>query len=90
MSANDYAHVQCFEIAFGNLSATFLRMAEKKSSPLQAAFWISSQEKLYILVICVLFLLGIGARYLYLGNRKASPPLDPQPEQVEISEQPHE
>ncbi|MDZ8118571.1 hypothetical protein P9H32_08010 [Pontiella sp. NLcol2] len=65
-------------------------MSDKKNSPFQAAFWISNQEKLYILIICLLFILGFGARYLYLNNRRPSPPLDPQPEQIEKTEQIHE
>ncbi|WP_372798197.1 hypothetical protein [Pontiella sp.] len=65
-------------------------MEEKTPSPLQAAFWLSKQERLYILIICVLFLLGVGARILYLNNRKPSPPLDPQPQSTEMPEQHHE
>ena len=41
-------------------------MIEKKPTPLQASFWLTSQEKGYILVICALFLLGLAARYFYL------------------------
>jgi len=65
-------------------------MAEKTPSPLQASFWLSKQERIYILIICALFLFGLGARYLYLNNRKPSPPLDPQLEQADLSEQSHE
>lgn len=61
-------------------------MAEKTPSPFQAAFWLSKQERLYILIICVLFLLGLGARCLYLKNRNPSPPLDPLPVQTEQAE----
>ena len=45
-------------------------MAKKKISPLQAGFWLSEQEKRYILVICAIFLLGLIARYYYLNNEK--------------------
>lgn len=48
-------------------------MSDKKSSPLQSGFMLTRQEKFYILVICTLFILGLGARYLYLGNRNPSP-----------------
>lgn len=41
-------------------------MADKKPSPLQASFWLSNQEKYYILIICALFLVGLAARYFYL------------------------
>jgi hypothetical protein len=37
---------------------------------LQASFWLTAQEKRYILVICGLALLGIAARYFYLKNEK--------------------
>ena len=43
-------------------------MPDKKSSPLQASFWLTEQERHYILVICALALLGIAARYFYLKN----------------------
>ncbi|MEN7973666.1 MAG: hypothetical protein ABFR47_07505 [Verrucomicrobiota bacterium] len=46
-------------------------MPDKSSSPLQASFWLTAQEKRYILVICALALLGIAARYFYLKNEKA-------------------
>lgn len=43
-------------------------MAEKKPSPLQAAFWLTPQEKKGILVVCVIVLLGLAARHFYLKN----------------------
>ena len=43
-------------------------MLEKNPSPLQASFWLTEEEKRYILVVCALFLLGIAARYFYLKN----------------------
>ncbi|MDF7800356.1 hypothetical protein P4C99_12835 [Pontiellaceae bacterium B1224] len=48
-------------------------MAEKKSNPIQSGFLLTKQEKIYILVICSLFILGLAARYLYLNNRNPSP-----------------
>ncbi len=45
-------------------------MPDKNPSPLQASFWLTGQEKRYILVICALVLLGIAARYFYLKNEK--------------------
>jgi hypothetical protein len=45
-------------------------MADKNPNPLQSGFWLTAQEKKYILVICALFLLGVAARYLYLKNEE--------------------
>jgi len=45
-------------------------MPEKPPSPLQASFWLTEQEKHYILIVCALFLLGLAARYFYLKNEK--------------------
>lgn len=47
-------------------------MADKKSSPLQASFWLTDQEKQSILVICTLFLIGLVSRYLYLKNETST------------------
>jgi hypothetical protein len=44
------------------------RMTEKQPTPLQASFWLTHQEKTYILIICALFLLGLAARHFYLKN----------------------
>ena len=41
-------------------------MPDKNPSPLQASFWLTGQERRYVLVICALVLLGITARYFYL------------------------
>ncbi len=49
---------------------TLLPMPNKTPSLLQASFWLTGQEKRYILVICALALLGIAARYFYLKNEK--------------------
>ena len=65
------------------LFATFVRMANKKISPLQAGFWLSEQEKRYILVICALFLLGLFARYYYLKHEKPEAYTPPVLEQTE-------
>ena len=46
-------------------------MPDKQPSPLKASFWLTEQEKRYILLICALFLLGIIVRYFYLKNEKA-------------------
>jgi hypothetical protein len=62
-------------------------MADKKPSPLQAAFWLTEQEKRYILVICGLFLLGIAARYFYLNNEN---PTVYTPTELEKTEANHE
>ena len=43
-------------------------MPNEKPTPLQASFWLTEQEKRYILVVCSLFLLGLAARYFYLKN----------------------
>ncbi|MDF7807146.1 hypothetical protein P4E94_06840 [Pontiellaceae bacterium B12219] len=53
-------------------------MVEKKSSSIKSAFGLTKQEKLYILLICTLFILGAGARYLYLNNRNPTvyPPVE--------------
>ena len=41
-------------------------MANKKPSPLRASFWLTEQEKYYVLALCAIFLLGLAARYYYL------------------------
>ncbi len=38
----------------------------KKKSPLESGFWLSAEEKRYILIVCAIFLLGILVRYWYL------------------------
>lgn len=48
-------------------------MADKVPNPIQSGFLLTKQEKIYILVICALFILGLAARYLYLSNRNPSP-----------------
>ena len=37
---------------------------------MQACFWLTEQERRYVLVICALALLGIAARYFYLKSEK--------------------
>lgn len=59
-------------------------MPEKNSNPLQSGFILSKQEKIYILVICALFILGLGARYLYLGNRNPSPTIPVEASETEL------
>lgn len=67
--------------------ATFCRMANKKISPLQAGFWLSAQEKRYILVICAVFLLGLIARHYYHRHETPEAYI---PRGVEEKEQHHE
>lgn len=43
-------------------------MSDKKPNPFQASFLLTTSEKIYVLVVCVLFLLGMAARYFYLKN----------------------
>ena len=62
-------------------------MAKGKPSPLQAGFWLTEQERRYILVICAIFLLGLAARYWYLKNDK---PRQYVPKGIEKAEQRHE
>lgn len=62
-------------------------MAEKKTTPLHAAFSFTSQEKRYILIICTLFLLGIIARWLFLNNRRPTPYEPVGIEQAQAEEQ---
>ncbi|MBN2703114.1 MAG: hypothetical protein JXR23_02790 [Pontiellaceae bacterium] len=45
-------------------------MTDKKRTPLQSGFWLSGQEKKYILIICAVFLLGLIARYWYIKQEK--------------------
>lgn len=45
-------------------------MANKRRSPLQSGFWLTEQEKRYILVICAVFMLGLLVRYWYLKHGK--------------------
>lgn len=58
-------------------------MAKKKISPLQAGFWLSEQEKRYILVICAVFMLGLIARYYYMKQEKTGTYMPPDPAQTE-------
>ena len=62
-------------------------MSNKKISPLQASFWLSEQEKRYILVICAIFLLGLIARYFYLKNEKPGLYTPPGLEQTEQNDE---
>jgi len=58
-------------------------MGNKKISPLQAGFWLSEQEKRYILVICAIFILGLIARYYYLKQEESEVYTPPDLEQTE-------
>lgn len=65
----------------------FTVMANKKTSPLQASFWLTEQEKRYIIIICAIFMLGLIARYWYLKQDK---PEVYEPAGLEKVEQNHE
>ncbi len=60
---------------------------KKKTTPLQAGFGLTEQEKRYILVVCAIFLLGLIARYWYLKHDK---PKIYSPAGIEKVEQSHE
>ena len=60
---------------------------KRKASPLQASFWLTDQEKRYILVICAIFLLGLVVRYWYLNNGK---PREYDPRGLDKLEEQHE
>jgi len=62
-------------------------MSDKPPTPLQASFWLTKEEKGYILVICTIFLVGIAARYYYLKNET---PEVYAPDGIEEMENPHE
>jgi len=52
-------------------------------TPLQASFWLTNEEKVYILAIFAIFLVGIVARYFYL---KHETPTAYTPEGIEKTE----
>ena len=59
----------------------------EKPTPLQAGFWLTVQERRYILIICALFFIGLAFRYYHLKQQ--------QPEKITaadigITEQPNE
>jgi hypothetical protein len=62
-------------------------MNKKQPTPLQASFWLTDQEKVYILIVSTIFLIGLVARYYYLKNDKAAVYT---PVGVEEMESPHE
>ena len=43
-------------------------MKSETPTPLQAAFWLTDEEKVYLLAIFAIFLVGIVARYFYLKH----------------------
>lgn len=43
-------------------------MNSEQPTPLQASFWLTNQEKSYIMVVCTIFLIGLVARYFHLKN----------------------
>lgn len=62
-------------------------MNSEQPTPLQASFWLTNQEKGYILVICTMFLIGLISRYFYLKNEI---PEVYAPAGIEELEEPHE
>jgi hypothetical protein len=62
-------------------------MSNHQPTPLRASFWLTDQEKGYILVISTIFLIGLAARYFYLKNEK---PEAYTPAGIEEMENPHE
>jgi len=42
------------------------RMADKQPSPLQAAFRLTRQERVYLFAVCALVFIGLAARWFYL------------------------
>lgn len=48
-------------------------MAEENPTPLQASFWLTDEEKRYVLVIFTLLFIGLVARYLHSKNRAPEP-----------------
>ena len=57
-------------------------MAEKQLNPIQSGFLLTKEEKIYLLVTCALFILGLAARYLYLNNRNPSPTVPAETELI--------
>jgi hypothetical protein len=45
-------------------------MTVEKPSPLQAGFWLTTQERRYILIVCALLFIGLAARYYHLTHQK--------------------
>ena len=62
-------------------------MNSKPPTPLQASFWLTREERGYILVIFAIFLVGIVARYFYLKYETSKVYT---PEGIEEMEQNHE
>ena len=58
-------------------------MNSEPPTPLQVAFWLTDEEKVYILTIFAIFLVGIVARYFYL---KHETPKAYTPEGIEKTE----
>jgi hypothetical protein len=45
-------------------------MPKNPPSPLQTAFWLTPQERRFILAVSALVLLGLAARFFYLKHRE--------------------
>ncbi len=58
-------------------------MGNEQPTPLRASFWLTDQEKGYVLMVCALFLIGIVARYFFLKNEVPEVYTHPNIEQVE-------
>jgi hypothetical protein len=43
-------------------------MSRNLPNPLQACFWLTRQERLLIIAVCALLMLGMAVRCLYLKN----------------------
>jgi hypothetical protein len=46
-------------------------MRKKNTTPFQAAFWLSSEEMTYLMILCAIFLIGLALRYFYLKTEQA-------------------
>ena len=60
-------------------------MIEKQPTPFQASFWLTHQEKNYVLIICALFLLGLAARRFYAEKETAKAYVPAGLEAVELA-----
>ena len=47
-------------------------MSAKSPTPLQASFWLTPEEKQYVLVVLSILGVGIIARYFYLKNETST------------------
>ncbi|MCF7849250.1 MAG: hypothetical protein K9M45_10390 [Kiritimatiellales bacterium] len=47
-------------------------MKNKQPTPLQASFWLTLEERVWLAVILAIALFGLTVRYFYLKNTKAT------------------